>query len=241
MIDLLKKLIELQELDTGILALKKQMSAIPDALRKDQGKYERAVRDLQKDHGARHDLEERGRQVRIDIDAAGEHARQLKSKQGQIRKNVEYQALTVEIRRAEEDVQKNRMALEQQAQSLQDVEARIGDRKTEAATQRSQLLARAEDGKKAIGELQQKVERYKKLRVDMAKGINHDALAMYTRLLRTRAPRVLVPVQDGICTGCNIQLPVHVLSDIMKSDRLVICETCARVLYLPEQVACPSA
>jgi len=236
MIDLLKKLIELQELDTQILALKKQVSAIPTTLRKDQTKYEKAVRDLQSDQTAHHELEERGRQIQIDIESANEHVRQLKSRQGQIRRNVEYQALTGEIRHGEEDVQKHRLALEQQARLLQDVEGRIAERKTEVEVQRGELLARAHAGKKEIGELHQKLERCRKLRQDMVKGINHDALTMYTRVLKTRAPNVLVPVVDGICTGCNIQLPVQVLSDIMKADRLVICETCARVLYLPDQL-----
>jgi hypothetical protein len=239
MIDLLKKLIELQELDTQILALKKQVSAIPATLRKEQSKYEKAVRDLQSDQTAHRDLEERGRQILIDIESANEHVRQLRSRQGQIRKNNEYQALTIEIRHSEEDVQKHRLALEQQAQMLQDVDSRIAERKTAVEVQRSDLLAHAQAGKKEIGELHQKLERCRKIRQDMIKSINHDALTMYNRVLKTRAPNVLVPVVDGICTGCNIQLPVQVLSDIMKADRLVICETCARVLYLPDQLQQP--
>ena len=69
MIQTLQKLVELQGLDTEILALGQRMGAIPETLRKEQGQYENAVRELHKAECARVAAEERGRQVKIDIAA----------------------------------------------------------------------------------------------------------------------------------------------------------------------------
>lgn len=236
MIQTLQKLVELQGLDAEILALGQQMSAIPNTLRKEQGRYEKAVRDLRKDERTRAETEERGRQIELDIASAHEHVKQLKDKQGQIRKNLEYQALTAEISNAEEQAVKHTTALEQLGASIKELDERIAAKKHEVDAQKATLLAQAEEAKKAIAELNVKLRRERQIRREVEKTINADALGLYNRLLKTRAPRVVVPVVDGICTGCNIQLPVHVLSDIMKADRLVTCETCARVLYLSEHL-----
>jgi len=236
MIQTLQKLVELQGLDTEILALGQRMSAIPDTLRKEQGQYENAVRELHKAECARVAAEERGRQVKLDIAADAAQIKQLKDKQGQIRKNLEFQALTTEISNAEEHAVKHTAALEQVGMTLKELDERIAVKKTEVNIQKAALLAQAEEAKKAIVELNVRLRRHRAIRREVEKTVNQDAMALYSRLLKTRAPYVVVPVVDGICTGCNIQLPVNVLSDIMKADRLVICETCARVLYLTEHL-----
>ncbi len=236
MIQTLQKLVELQGLDTEILGLGQRMSAIPDTLRKEQGHYENAVRELHKAEQARGEAEERGRQIKIDIAADAAQIKQLKDKQGQIRKNLEFQALTAEISNAEEHAVKHTAALEQVGVLLKELDERIAAKKAEVDAQKAALLAKAEEAKKAVGELNVKLQRHRAIRREVVKTVNQDALDLYDRLLQTRAPYVVVPVVDGICTGCNIQLPVNVLSDIMKADRLVTCETCARVLYLTEHL-----
>ncbi len=41
----------------------------------------------------------------------------------------------------------------------------------------------------------------------------------------------IVPVSDGICTGCGVALPVGLGPKIVSGDMLYACPTCARMLY----------
>ena len=112
MTETLKKLIELQAIDAELFTLSHQINDIPKALRKEQTGYEKAVNDLHKEAQSRKELEEQAKKLTIDLESATEHMKQLKGKQGQIRKNVEYQALTQEIKMAEESDKKHKVALD---------------------------------------------------------------------------------------------------------------------------------
>jgi len=232
MTDTLKKLIELQEMDAELFLMNRQIAEIPKALRREQSAYEKACQELGKEKQTRQALDEQHKKTTLDLETAAEHVKQLKNKQGHIRKNVEYQALTQEIKTAEDADKRHRAALEQQIESRKSMSERIVEREKGVEAVKREILHKAEQAKKAVKEIQERVARQKLLRRDFAKQVNAEALGLYTKLFKTRAPNVIVPVKRGVCSGCHIKLPAQVIADIIKADRLVICDTCARILYI---------
>lgn len=239
MTETLRKLLELQRLDSELFELEQQMQRVPQELRKEQAAYEQAVQELRKEEQARqHVDEERARQEHSLVSAA-ERIKQLKAKQGQVKKNQEYQALTHEIQMAEESSTKHQAALARVREQRAEADAAVAQRQDAVAARKHQFMRRAEQAKQEIAALQERKKKCRAVRKELVKTINPDALALYEKLLKTRAPLVLAPVDPAVkvCTGCNIQLTDQVIADIMMSDRLVLCETCARILYLDHTAA----
>ena len=237
MTETLRKLIELQAIDSELFLLNKQMTDIPKSLRVEQTGYEKAMNELHRDEQAQKKMDEQRRKMELDLESDAEHMRLLKGKQGQIKKNIEFQALTQEIKQAEESGKKHRTSLEQQVETRKAMAEQIEEKKKAVATLKQVILQKAERAKHEIGEMQARIGRQKLFRRDFAKQIHADSMALYAKLLRTRAPNVVVPVRRSVCTGCHIKLPAQVIADIIKADKLVVCDTCARILYIETNAA----
>ncbi len=60
-----------------------------------------------------------------------------------------------------------------------------------------------------------------------------DALDLYRRVVRQKGEDALAVVDNQCCDGCNQQVPLNICSQIMLG-KPVACNTCGRLLYLPE-------
>jgi hypothetical protein len=56
---------------------------------------------------------------------------------------------------------------------------------------------------------------------------------VYRRIVRGRGEDALAVVEDQYCGGCNQQIQLNMLNQIMLGQP-VFCKTCGRLLYLPE-------
>lgn len=60
-----------------------------------------------------------------------------------------------------------------------------------------------------------------------------DILDLYNRIVRQKGEDALAMVENQFCGGCNQQIPLNMLSQIMLGQP-IFCKTCGRLLYLPE-------
>ncbi len=58
-------------------------------------------------------------------------------------------------------------------------------------------------------------------------------IARFHRLAAARHGKVVVLVENGACTGCNMKLRSPLLFELKEAKTLVTCECCQRVLFLP--------
>lgn len=153
----------------------------------------------------------------------------------QIKNNKEYQALLHEIAGAGADIrmleEKDLQVMEeeeQEARRLEEGKRKIGDsrKKLEAAEAKArQECSRIEAAQAEIARLRKDVEAL--LDADL-----HDK---YDRIFRNKPHRALVAVVNDSCQGCNMRLTAQILNDLHKDDRILYCENCGRLIYLPEK------
>lgn len=53
-------------------------------------------------------------------------------------------------------------------------------------------------------------------------------------LLNNKKDRVVVPLENRVCNGCHISLTAQDENLVRKGEKLIFCEHCSRILYLPE-------
>ena len=61
-----------------------------------------------------------------------------------------------------------------------------------------------------------------------------DVRELYRRIVRQKGEDALAMVENQFCGGCNQQIPLNMLNQIMLGQP-VFCKTCGRLLYLPEK------
>ena len=108
----------------------------------------------------------------------------------------------------------------------------------EVATKRQQLAVVAEGWAndqqsllKQKDELIAMIAGIEPKRSEMASNIDKASLSLYETLRKRRQGRGVSKVEQGMCQGCRIHLPVNKLQQLRTGHNLVQC-SCERVLYL---------
>jgi len=86
------------------------------------------------------------------------------------------------------------------------------------------LVQNLEEAKNAVTVLNRRQQ-------EMTAGVDSASLELY-RLLRKQKGTAVARVEQGICRGCRISLPVSELQ-LVRSGQIIQCSSCSRILYLP--------
>jgi len=60
-------------------------------------------------------------------------------------------------------------------------------------------------------------------------------LGQYERILLNRDSLAIVGVKDNSCQGCNMFVPPQVINLIKMYERIITCEICNRILFIPDE------
>lgn len=240
--NMLKKLIELQDIDSDIIELQRDKNDIIDKLRKEQTEYEETADKHHKERKNIKLMEVEKKRLELEIEAVDESIKHLEDNQKLVKKNDAYQALSKEITAANENKEKKETDLLQHIEEANNIESGIEEKKQQVEATKNELLKSADEAKTKLLEIQSRLHKHKLSRTVVAKDINDEYLNNYLKLFKKRAPKILVKANNNMCSGCHIGLPVQVVADIMNlkvGDKLITCENCGRILYIEEAVKEP--
>ena len=147
--------------------------------------------------------------------------------------NREYQALKDQIAA---DTMANSLLAAEILEGMEKVDEAAG-----AVAAAEQALAKskeeAEKAKATIAKeepgIQADVERLQAEMKEVERSLPGEFKEFYNRLVRSRGEDALALVEGHYCSGCNRQLPLNRINELMMG-KPVTCLACGRLLYLPE-------
>jgi len=229
----LQALLILQERDIKLHTARTDLEQIPKDATKIKAALTAKVQALEVAKQAQLEAEKAVKAVELDINTRKETITKLKMRQGETKRNEEYQMLGHEIIRYGDDIDE----LETKELELMEVvDLKKAEREAakeglanekQFATEQSQVLI----ARKKNAEL--KIQEVAGDREEKAKNVDPDALALYERIFKQRGAGAIARVsQTGKCEGCNIKLPPADVHRLMAGNDLVQCSECSRLLYL---------
>mgnify|MGYP001561989972 CR=1 FL=1 len=173
------------------------------------------------------DKREKERGVEIEND----HISKTKVKLSQVKTNEEYSALLKEVDSVKEKIKK----LEDEDLNLME----LIDEKQKTLKEKEKLLKEEEkrfqevkgEKEKDIEGLKKTIEEKKQQRESISSSLDNKIFQDYIKVSRNREGIAVVRFSDGICQGCFLGLPPQLASEIRKSEVLIKCPHCQRVLY----------
>uniref|UniRef100_UPI00260D3D47 zinc ribbon domain-containing protein n=1 Tax=Oceanispirochaeta sp. TaxID=2035350 RepID=UPI00260D3D47 len=75
------------------------------------------------------------------------------------------------------------------------------------------------------------LKRLKSEEASVVPGMNEEILFKFERIIRNKSGLGIVPVLDGICTGCHMILPGQFVNDVRKGEDILFCPYCSRILF----------
>lgn len=230
----LEKLIKLQKTDTKIHHLKKAIETADERRANIEQEFEEhasSIREIQnKRDTARAERTELENQIAEKQTYLERANRNLKTAQDQKQYETsmrETDALQKQIAALETQALEKMTEIEEQekvlAERAEEIDSLEGNRTEAVSDFESQL-------KKSKSQIQVETKK----RDEVMATIPPNWASVYNRLVQRSVDGIAVAeVQNGACSACFISLRPHIQQRLRKSDEIITCENCTRILYIP--------
>ncbi len=229
-----EKLRHLQEVLSKRIEIEKEIDEIPKAL----SVKEELLNRLQKSFIEKNDNkvaseEELSRFKKLMADA--ERSREASEKRmDEISTQREYEALEREIKVSTEaeqeyrrEIQKVDKTIEVLSEMLTSEEELLNQQKQEIQEEKERIIAIIDEKAKTKNSM---ISDEKVISRDM----DSEILFKFERIIKNKSGLGIVPVKSGVCSGCHMTLPAQFANDVRKSEEILFCPYCSRILFYDE-------
>ena len=231
----LKILLKIQEYDSQLLELQMRKSFFPDLLKQ----LKEEIKNLEAEFKEKSD---RLTEVKKELDlmelTLKQEEQALKDSQDKLLKvstNKEYDAVQMEIETHEEKIaeaEEKIIVLLDEQKSLEKEVAELEERLKKTKELNESRIAEI---KKNSQEIDQIIEKIKAEKAHLEEKVSMRLLNKYRQIRQGQQGVAVVPVVDRACGGCHQALPPQRIQEI-RAGKLVICESCGRILVDPESL-----
>jgi predicted nucleic acid-binding Zn-ribbon protein len=227
----LNLLIRLQSVDDRIGELTREIAALPKHIAQIEKKLESHTRRLEADRSALSANQKDRKRLEGDIQVHEQKISKLRGQMLDAKTNEQYRAFQHEIEFCEREIRKAEdRILELMGESepldinVKSAEAELQKERTQVEAEKQQARNRTAADQKAMAELQSE-------RKDLIAKVGSPLHAQYERIRKSRAGVALSEAVEGRCSACHMSLRLQFLQDLKRSDKVMNCESCGRILY----------
>lgn len=231
MLDVIEKLLVLQDRDRKITRIREELAHIPAERNELNTKLASAQNQLETAKTRVRQIESDRKKLELDVDAKKQQIDRYSTQQLQTKKNEEYRALTHEIDTCKVAISKledQQLELMEQGDAAQKV---VTSASQAAAEAKKALESRLSDLASREQNLQKELAALQTDRGTLAEAVEPVARSKYERLFRQRGQHVVVGIQHGVCAGCHMQLSRAIVVACQADQEIVTCINCGRILY----------
>jgi predicted nucleic acid-binding Zn-ribbon protein len=234
----LDKLIELQRTDTNLRRLKKQLDTADMRRAEIEQEFEQhasSIREIQNRrddlHAKRADLERQIAENKTYLERAD---RNLKHAQN----SKEYETAMRETDSLQKQIASFETQIVETMEELESVEKELVERADEINTLDSKRSAALAEFETSLGADKAEYDTESAHRAAAFVQLPDRLAAVYDRLAqRSRDGIAVAEVVNSSCSACNMSLRPQMQLNVKKGDEIVVCENCARILFIPKREA----
>jgi predicted nucleic acid-binding Zn-ribbon protein len=231
MLDVIEKLLVLQDRDRKILQTKDELAHVDPERRELQGRASTSQARLDAGRLRAKQIESDRKKLELDVEAKKQQIEKYSLQQFQTKKNEEYRALANEI----ESCKKVITLIEDQELELME-KAEAVQKEVTAAQQVAADAKKLVDGK--LGELETREKNLRTQlaslesnRAELASAVDDETRVKYERLLKSKGSNVVVGISHHSCGGCHMKLNRSTVVACQAQQEIVTCTNCGRILY----------
>jgi predicted nucleic acid-binding Zn-ribbon protein len=227
----LQSLISLQDIDLKIIECNRRTSEIPqqisrlqDSLHAHEAQFNRIKEEAVTTHKERRRLEG-------EVETARTKLSKYKEQLMVVKTNKEYQAMQMEIKVAESEIDKMEYRILELMEQSDQTEREVKKKETELKTEKEKVLAQQRELENTVQEMQKEIEHLTAERNSVERTISGELLDQYHRVANRRRGIALAEAKDESCQVCHVRMRPQVFNDVRRSVEIIACESCGRILY----------
>lgn len=162
----------------------------------------------------------------------GKKAMEKRMRMNRIKNVKELQALQREIdlmRQANGDLEDELIRI---MQEIDAVKAQIQTKEAEMAAMQEDWLKKQKELEQEIHGIDEAVSEAATRRQTIASQVTRDLISRYELIFSRRGGTAVVEVNAGICQGCFMNIPPQLWNEIIRNEKLHLCPSCQRILFV---------
>jgi len=236
LINQIGELIKLQEVDKEIFKFEKKLKEFPALIAKIDEKIKESIEIVENAKIKLKDNQKIRNKLELDVEDYKGKINNKKSELNNIKTNKEYSAMLSEIEFLEK---KKEEAEEKVIASLIETDE-IQKEIKKAEEEREKIKTKYEKEKEEInkerGEVEKELKLMQEKREKVVSQIDEEYINLYVNLGKSKGGIPLSKVKNGFCSECYMKIRPQILVEIKKSDKIITCENCGRILYIEVEV-----
>ena len=232
--DTIEKLKVLQEILSDKFTIQREIEELPRTLATKKELVSRLKKSFVEKNEKYEETRKRVAELRVRLQEAEADREKYESQMDQITTAREYDALEKEIRDASEREQQYRRELQREEKDLEDQrlrlereEAMISSQEEELEEERAKIDSETSEREARLGELEEREQ-------NTIPGLDEELLFKFERIIRSKEGEGIVPIRNGVCTGCQMILPNQFVNDVRSADEILFCPYCSKVVFYTE-------
>lgn len=232
--DTIEKLKVLQDILSDKFTIQREIEELPRTLATKKELVSRLKKSFVEKNDKYEETRKRVAELRVRLQEAESDREKYESQMDQITTAREYDALEKEIRDASEreqqfrrELQREEKDLEEQRQRLEREEAMIKSQEEELEEERAKIDSETSERKNRLEELEEREK-------ETVPGLDEELLFKFERIIRSKEGEGIVPIRNGVCTGCQMILPNQFVNDVRAAEHILFCPYCSKVVFYAE-------
>jgi predicted nucleic acid-binding Zn-ribbon protein len=235
--DEIQKLVHLQEVDSRIYALdSRKNNDIPQQLEQLKTDFEIRKKEFEIFSEKIKQLQVKRKEKELDLTTKEESIKKSQNQLFQLKTNREYQAKLTEIASLQADASILEEDVIKILEQIEGVDAQMKEAKVKLTEQEKVFKEQEVKLSSQMKEIEVEVSELQARRNLLIKDIDRATLSKYEKLIKTRSGLALsaIDVENENCGACHMRVTAQKINEIKMYDQLVFCESCVRILYIPE-------
>ncbi len=150
---------------------------------------------------------------------------------GDIETQREYELLDKKIKEFAQKEQELRIKYNKERQEFDELKLDMSNKENMILAQEKEIEAEKEKLESYIASKQTELDSLKGREKEILPGIGDDIVYKFDRIVRKKEGVAIVPIKNGVCTGCNIMLTPQFVNEVREETSISFCPYCSRILY----------
>lgn len=231
--DQLKAIEDLQKIDLQIAELLRGGAENPHKLAELEAQVgaARAAVEVEKTRLAEIERQKKALEEQLGTDK--DKVKKWEARLSEQRSTREYSALAREIDIAKKQNTTASEEIVELAKQAEVVRGNLDGKQAAYEAVQKELAGRMQTIRKAMAEIDGQRKALDEKRADAAKHLAPVMLRRYETIQKRRGS-VLVPLINGACRGCHMNVPPQMYNELRTNARVDVCPSCGRMIYSPE-------
>lgn len=227
----IEQLVALQHIDNEIIALRGELEQAPKEVEALQARYEDFVQKRAQHEEKTDYLTSQEKRLEGEIEDDRMKVKKSKNKLMMVGNTREYHAMMREMDNLEKV---NRLREEERAALLEELARQDEAMKAldeELMAVKAELDVKSESLNSRVAEAEKRLNDMDSQRKASCGHVPGPILGRYEFIRSRLSHPVIVPVEKGICSGCNIAIPPQSFIELQKGQQILSCPNCQRLIY----------